>query len=234
MIKKVVSIKCSNKKCGHTNAGGSTYCVKCGQLLGGKQERIVVIKCDYDEMDTKIKDFEQDKKKFELEKRQLEDRLKTLTNTDKVRVEQIQRLQSTLDDIKKNGFAPRGFHLVVDSNVPEWRRGYKEVLDRIDFDDKKSHNTEDKIWEIAKDEVLKERSFDFSFLNLKPEDRLKLLREDLKDSIDGTAAQIKKLDSSEIGYKIVNQKTLSNSEYDDLVKRANQTWWQKLWSSIKG
>ena len=51
-------IKCSNKSCGHINADGTSYCVKCGQLLGGMYEKIVVIKSEYDSMIGKFKEVD--------------------------------------------------------------------------------------------------------------------------------------------------------------------------------
>lgn len=81
-----------------------------------------------------------------------------------------------------------------DNRGPAWRRHNADVLDRIKFVDDKGNESEDvrkksedTIWEIAKNEVLRERSFDFSFMKLKEEDRLKLLRADLSDSVAKTA-----------------------------------------------
>lgn len=144
-----MAIKCTHKDvngnvCGYVNKDETSYCVKCGNLLGGKQDKIVVIKSDYEELGTKIKDFEQDKKRLELEKRQLEDRVKTLTNTDKVRVEQIQRQQRNLDDISKNGSAPVGYELVSKAAMEEerkrtltqiskYRKEYEDVMNRPDI-----------------------------------------------------------------------------------------------------
>ena len=137
-------IKCSNKSCGHTNADGTSYCVKCGQLLGGMYEKKVVIKADYDKIADKIKSLEQEKK-------QLEDRVKTLINTDKTRVGQIERQQKELDGIKAKGFAPKGYHLEKDKSL----------------------------------------------------------------------------------FEIISNKTIRTSEYNELRRRANQSWYQKLWDTIK-
>lgn len=77
---------------------------------------------------------------------------------------------------------------------PVWRKHNADVLDRIKFVDENGEESEgirskseDTIWEIAKNEVLRERSFDFSFMTLKEEDRLKLLRADLSDSVAKTS-----------------------------------------------
>ncbi|MBQ8481664.1 MAG: hypothetical protein IJ532_03935 [Alphaproteobacteria bacterium] len=81
-----------------------------------------------------------------------------------------------------------------DNKVPAWRKHNADVLDRIKFVDDKGNESkevraksEGTIWEIAKSEVLRERSFDFSFMKLKEADRLKLLRADLSDSIARTS-----------------------------------------------
>ena len=64
-----------------------------------------------------------------------------------------------------------------DKDTPKWRRYNAEVLDRISFDDKdKKRDIDNTIWEIAKNEVLKDRKFDFSFMDLSEEKRLALLR----------------------------------------------------------
>ena len=92
----------------------------------------------------------------------------------------------------KNAY--KEFEVEDDNNVPAWRRHNADVLDRIKFVDDKGNESEevrkkseDTIWEIAKNEVLRERSFDFSFMKLKEEDRLKLLRADLSDSVAKTS-----------------------------------------------
>lgn len=81
-----------------------------------------------------------------------------------------------------------------EKSVPAWRRHNADVLDRIKFVDEDGlenkevrANCEETIWEIAKNEVLRERAFDFSFMKLKEADRLKLLRADLSDSVAKTA-----------------------------------------------
>lgn len=81
-----------------------------------------------------------------------------------------------------------------ENSGPAWRRHNADVLDRIKFVDAEGkeneevrRKSEDTIWEIAKNEVLRERSFDFSFMKLKEADRLKLLRADLSDSIAKTS-----------------------------------------------
>lgn len=86
------------------------------------------------------------------------------------------------------------FEKTDESGVPAWRRHNADVLDRIKFvddkgkeDEKVRQKSEATIWEIAKNEVLRERSFDFSFMKLKEEDRLKLLRADLSDSVARTS-----------------------------------------------
>lgn len=84
-----------------------------------------------------------------------------------------------------------------EKGVPAWRRHNADVLDRIKFvDDEGKENdeirkkSESTIWEIAKNEVLRERSFDFSFMKLKEEDKLKQLRADLSDSVAKTSLGI--------------------------------------------
>ena len=86
------------------------------------------------------------------------------------------------------------FEKTDENGVPAWRRHNADVLDRIKFvddkgkeDEKVRQKSEATIWEIAKNEVLRERSFDFSFMKLKEEDRLKLLRADLSDSVARTS-----------------------------------------------
>lgn len=81
-----------------------------------------------------------------------------------------------------------------EKNAKAWRRYNADVLDRIKFVDDDGlenkevrANCEETIWEIAKNEVLRERAFDFSFMKLKEADRLKLLRADLSDSVAKTA-----------------------------------------------
>lgn len=81
-----------------------------------------------------------------------------------------------------------------EDEVPAWRRHNADVLDRIKFVDEDGnesdsirHKSEKTIWEIAKNEVLRERSFDFDFMKLKEDDKLKLLRADLSDSVARTA-----------------------------------------------
>lgn len=50
-------IKCSYKDCGYTNADGTSYCVKCGRLLGGMMEKTVVIKSVYKNMTGELDDI---------------------------------------------------------------------------------------------------------------------------------------------------------------------------------
>ncbi|MBR1601509.1 MAG: hypothetical protein IJ677_08030 [Alphaproteobacteria bacterium] len=77
-----------------------------------------------------------------------------------------------------------------EDGVPAWRKHNADVLDRLKFVDSENkenaevrRKSETTIWEIAKNEVLRERSFDFSFMKLREADRLKLLRADLSDSM---------------------------------------------------
>lgn len=86
------------------------------------------------------------------------------------------------------------FEATDEDGVPAWRRHNADVLDRIKFTDNKGKEndkirkkSEATIWEIAKSEVLRERSFDFGFMALKKEDKLKLLRADLSDSVAKTS-----------------------------------------------
>ena len=84
-----------------------------------------------------------------------------------------------------------------DKKVPAWRRHNADVLDKIKFVDAKGKESdklraksEETIWEIAKSEVLRERSLDFDFMKLKEADKLKLLRADLSDSIARTSLTV--------------------------------------------
>lgn len=95
-------IKCTNKNCGHVNADGTSYCVKCGKLIGKKT---VVNKSEFDNLNNELQGLK-------LVKKQLEDRVVTLTTTDKGRIEQLQK---KLDNIKKDGSAPSGFRLIKEN-----------------------------------------------------------------------------------------------------------------------
>lgn len=86
------------------------------------------------------------------------------------------------------------FEAVDVSGVSAWRRHNADVLDRIKFTDNKGKESskvraksEATIWEIAKSEVLRKRSFDFGFMALRKEDKLRLLRADLSDSVAKTS-----------------------------------------------
>lgn len=77
---------------------------------------------------------------------------------------------------------------------PAWRRYNADVLDKIKFVDedgqenqKVRENCENTIWEIAKNEVLRDLAFDFGFMKLKEERKLMLLRAELSDAVAKTA-----------------------------------------------
>jgi ribosomal protein L7/L12 len=150
-----MSIKCTNIKCGHINADENSYCVKCGKLLSGVSEKAIVNKSDFDNLNNEIRGLEREKK-------QSVDRIKTLLMIDKSRVEQIGRLQKKLDDtitpagfrliketdytyltnckeellrLKKDGFAPSGYHLEKDKEQidllgPDLRRKSLELYNQ--------------------------------------------------------------------------------------------------------
>ena len=179
-----MSIKCTHKDenghvCGHINADGNSYCVKCGHLLEGSREKKVVIKDDYDKFSDRIK-------KLEREIKQLEDRIYTLKITDEARVEQIKRQQNRLYDIDKNGSAPEGYTLI--SN--------KALKDERD----------------------------------KSAVRILTLKEQLDDlKTKGYAPSGFHLEKNLSWIEEVRKK----SEYTSLLRRANQSWWEKLKETIK-
>ncbi len=134
-----MSIKCNNKKCGHVNADGNSYCVKCGEVLPGMFPKTVVIEYQYRKLNSKVEN--QEKELDDIK----EERERILAN--------VSTLQKELDELKENGFAPEGYHLEKDKSY----------------------------WELSLENLNNEK-----------------LR-----------------------------------KYDDLVRRANQTWSQKLWQAIK-
>jgi len=130
---------------------------------------------------------------FGLEVSPVEEKVIEDANNVKIPPENSEAVEKNREWIKK---AYKDFEVADDKEgkVPAWRRHNADVLDRIKFVDDKGNESEDirkksedTIWEIAKNEVLRERSFDFSFMKLKEEDRLKLLRADLSDSIAKTS-----------------------------------------------
>ena len=122
----------------------------------------------------------------------------------------------------KNAY--KEFEVEDDNNVPAWRRHNADVLDRIKFVDEKGNESDEvrakseaTIWEIAKNEVLRERSFDFSFMKLKEEDRLKLLRADLSDSVAKTSMGV-------VGITpVLNRKIDGEIAAEELAKTDAQT-----------
>ncbi len=121
-----MTIICSNKNCGHVNADGNSYCVKCGEVLPGKFPNMVVIKSQYENLKHEHKELESLERENSKQKKEL-------------------------DELKKNGFAPQGFHLEKDiyilggriknlertrfgapsksSSAEEAMAGYKEVVE---------------------------------------------------------------------------------------------------------
>ena len=98
-----MAIKCTHKDvngnvCGYVNKDGTSYCVKCGNLLGGMQEKKVVNKSKYDSLSCTIDELERDNK-------QLNNRVNTLLETEKKHKEQLNRQQEELEKKKsKNIF----------------------------------------------------------------------------------------------------------------------------------
>lgn len=97
-----MSIKCTykdedGKECGHVNADGSSYCVKCGKLLDGVRQKIVVVKSEYDSKTKKVNDLEQEKgilnKRIATLSREQSDMRKRLNNS----LEENKRLKRLAD-----------------------------------------------------------------------------------------------------------------------------------------
>ena len=93
-----MSIKCTHMDengivCGYANEDGASYCVKCGNLLSGMQEKKVVIKSKYDSLISTIDKLERDNK-------QLNNQVNTLSDTEKKHIEQINLLQKEIEKKK--------------------------------------------------------------------------------------------------------------------------------------
>lgn len=104
MTKKCTHKDKNGKVCGHINADGNSYCVKCGNLLDGVNEKIVVNKSDYTLNLKKVEEVESEKK----------------------------RLQKDIDDLKTKGYAPSGFHLEKNKSI--WEEYSKKTLPILEYD----------------------------------------------------------------------------------------------------
>lgn len=112
-------------------------------------------------------------------------------NNKRIPPENSEAVEKNRDWIVNEGFAE--FEVTDDNDDPAWRRHNADVLNRIKFVDENGVEDEDlrakseeAIWEIAKNEVLRERAFDFQFMTYREDDRRKLLRAELSDSIAKT------------------------------------------------
>ena len=104
MTKKCTHKDKNGKVCGHINADGNSYCVKCGNLLDGVNPKIVVNKSDYNLNLKKVEEVEAEKK----------------------------RLQKDIDDLKTKGYAPSGFHLEKNKSI--WEEYSKKTLPILEYD----------------------------------------------------------------------------------------------------
>ena len=104
MTKKCTHKDKNGKVCGHINADGNSYCVKCGNLLDGVNPKIVVNKSDYNLNLKKVEEVEAEKK----------------------------RLQKDIADLKTKGYAPSGFHLEKNKSI--WEEYSKKTMPILEYD----------------------------------------------------------------------------------------------------
>lgn len=103
--------RCS--KCGYFNMVNYSYCVKCGSLLSGSKEKKIITKDTFDSIQGNIKS--------------LENRVRVLTNTDDLRIEQIQSLQQKLERLE----GEKAFDKRQEKRIAELEYENKKLLDRI-------------------------------------------------------------------------------------------------------
>lgn len=100
-----MSNKCTHKDengivCGYANEDGVSYCVKCGNLLQGMSPKTVVNKDDYEETIKAVEELKKSNESLERDNQQLNNRVNTLSDTEKKHIEQINRLQKELEEKK--------------------------------------------------------------------------------------------------------------------------------------
>ena len=250
-------IKCSNKSCGHTNADGTSYCVKCGQLLGGMYEKIVVVKSEYDSMIGNVKDLE-------LEKQQLNDKITTLINTDKVRIEQIRQFQKEVDR-KREEEQNSQYYVVLVSPGQAKLMLVKRLKEELHLGLEEAKSLVDSAPSIVKRNMTKNGSENlrtlmenlgatveikchkdiptgFSIVNKSDYDRIYKDRQKIQKELNelkskgyapsGYRLQRDHIDINKLN-RFLDEKTLLKSEYNELVRRANQSWYEKLWDTIQ-
>ena len=100
-------------KCGYENMPEYSYCVKCGELLKGSKEIKLIAKSTYDSIQGNIKS--------------LENRVRVLTNTDDLRIEQIQSLQQKLDRLENDKVSDKR----QEKRITELEYENKQLLERI-------------------------------------------------------------------------------------------------------
>ena len=209
-------IKCTNKNCGHVNEDGNSYCVKCGKLIGKKT---VVNKSEYDNLNNELQGLI-------LVKKQLEDRVVTLTTTDKGRIDQLQK---KLDNIKKDGSAPSGFRLIRDvdytnlSNKEEElarlkRNGFAPSGFRLIKENEYTTLSNDQE-ELAR--IKKDGYAPFGYHLEKVEDPIAHFWENLGSE---------KITISKSEYNSLKSRpNISTFTYNSLKRSANMEWYEKLW-----
>ena len=218
-------IKCSNKSCGHINADGTSYCVKCGQLLGGMYEKIVVIKSEYDSMIGKFKEV--DRKREEEQNSQY---YVVLVSPGQAKLMLIKRLKEELhlglEEAKSLvDSAPSIVKRNMTKNGSENLRTLMENLGAT-----------------VEIKCHKDIPTGFSIVNKSDYDRIYADRQKFQKELSelrskGYAPSGYRLQRDHINldklYRFLDEKTLPKSEYNDLVRRANQSWYGKLWDTIK-
>jgi hypothetical protein len=163
---------------------------------------------------------------LKLVNKQLEDRVTTLTTTDKGRIEQLQK---KLDNIKKDGSAPSGFRLIREVDYTNLSKNEEELvrLKRNGF---------------APSGFRLIREVDYTNLSKNEEELVRLKREGYApfgyhlEKVEDPIAHFwenlgsEKITISKSEYNSLKSRpNISTFTYNSLKRSANMEWYEKLW-----
>lgn len=170
--------RCS--KCGYVNMPEYSYCVKCGILLNGSKEKKIIAKDTLNSIEGNIKS--------------LENRVRVLTNTDDLRIEQIQSLQQKIDRLEGEKVSDRR----QEKRIAELEYENKQLLDRIRVQNK----TIDELRTKSKTTSIPQKQYYDVVLKSAGEAKLQVVKavkeffnmglKEAKDYVDGAPTVLKK------------------------------------------